>query len=81
MKSEMKKRKETGESELMDLLIAYQHSDMFRLDNNYYQEVAKEKGQKTLAPVDTRYIAGKHTKSGHEMQFFQGGDFSAGGHH
>ena len=42
----MAKRKETGESELMDILIAYQHSDMFRLDNNYYHEVAKEKGNR-----------------------------------
>jgi len=64
LKAEMKKRKETGVSELMDLLIAYQHSDMFRLDNNYYQQVAKENKRNPLAPVDTRYIAGKFTKAG-----------------
>ncbi|MGB3962074.1 MAG: 4Fe-4S dicluster domain-containing protein, partial [Sulfurimonas sp.] len=81
LKAEMKKRKETGESELMDILIAYQHSDMFRLDNNYYQQVAKESGQHLLAPVDNRYVAGKHTKAGHAMKFFHGGDVKAGGHH
>ena len=64
LKDEMKKRKETGVSELLDLLIAYQHSDMFRLDNHYYQEVAKAAKRNPLAPVDTRYIAGKFTKAG-----------------
>ena len=63
LKKEMKKRKETGESELMDILIAYQHSEMFRLDNNYYQEVAKENGRTPLAPVDERYVKGKYTKA------------------
>jgi complex iron-sulfur molybdoenzyme family reductase subunit beta len=48
----------------MDILIAYQHADMFRLDNNYYQEVAKEQKRTPLAPVDTRYLAGKFTKAG-----------------
>jgi complex iron-sulfur molybdoenzyme family reductase subunit beta len=80
LKAEMKKRKETGESELMDILIAYQHSDMFRLDNNYYQEVAKAAGQTPLAPVDNRYIAGKHTSTKHVMNFTHGGH-AAGGHH
>ena len=65
VKAEMKKRKETGESELMDLLISYQHQNMFRLDNNYYQEYAKEKGLHLAAPVDTRYIKGKHTTITH----------------
>ena len=65
LKKEMKKRKETGESELMDILIAYQHSEMFRLDNNYYQTVAKEKGLTPLAPVDERYVKGKFTKATH----------------
>ncbi len=37
VKREMKKRKDSGESELMDLLIAYNHEDMFRLDSGYYQ--------------------------------------------
>ena len=81
LKAEMKKRKETGESELMDILIAYQHSDMFRLDNNYYQQVAKDNGQHALAPVDNRYVAGKFTKPGHEMNFFHGGHGNTGGHH
>ena len=64
LKDEMKKRKETGVSELMDILIAYQHADMFRLDNQYYQNVAKEQHRTPLAPVDTRYIVGKFTKAG-----------------
>jgi len=80
LKSEMKKRKETGVSELMDLLIAYQHSDMFRLDNNYYQQVAKENKRNPLAPVDTRYIAGKFTTPSHTMPLF-GGHEASGGHH
>ncbi|KIM09609.1 MAG: chemotaxis protein CheY [Sulfurovum sp. FS08-3] len=62
LKAEQAKRKETGESEILDLLISYHHSEMFRLDNNYYQEVAKAKGQNPLAPIDTRYIKGKNTK-------------------
>jgi len=81
LKSEMKKRKETGESELMDILIAYQHSDMFRLDNNYYQQVARDNGGHALAPVDTRYTAGKHTPSGHTMNYTHGAGFTPGGHH
>jgi len=81
LKAEMAKRKETGASELMDLLISYQHQDMFRLDNNYYQEVAKQKGQTLLAPVDTRYIAGKFTKDLHKMNFFHGAEHTTGGHH
>jgi DMSO reductase family type II enzyme iron-sulfur subunit len=81
LKAEMQKRKETGESELMDLLIAYQHHDMFRLDNNYYHEVAKQKGNKLAPPVDSRYIVGKHTQAGHQQHWIQGGDLSAGGHH
>lgn len=79
LKAEMQKRKETGVSELMDLLIAYQHSDMFRLDNNYYQQVAKENKRNPLAPVDTRYIAGKFTKKGHGQVLFGGN--TTGGHH
>ncbi len=65
LKAEKEKRAKTGESELMDILIAYQHKDMFRLDNNYYQQVAKDKGMKPLAPVDERYVAGKYTKISH----------------
>ncbi len=59
---EMKNKKEKGESELMDILIAYNHHDMFRLDNDYYQKTAKEKGNKPFDLIDRRYIAGKHTK-------------------
>jgi len=61
IRAEQDKRKKTGESELMDLLIAYQHSEMFRLDNNYYQDVARSKGLMPLAPIDQRYIKGKYT--------------------
>lgn len=32
LEAEMKKRRETGKSELMDLLIAYNHSEMFRIE-------------------------------------------------
>lgn len=63
VKAEQKKRKETGESELMDILIAYQHSEMFRLDADYYKDVMKKQGLSPLAPVDTRYSKGKYTKS------------------
>lgn len=62
LKDEKEKRAKTGESELMDLLIAYHHSDMFRLDNNYYQEFARESGKSLLAPIDERYSSGKNTK-------------------
>ena len=65
IKEEREKRRKTGESELMDILIAYQHKDMFRLDHNYYQEVAKSKGAKPLPLVDERYVSGKHTKISH----------------
>ncbi len=61
LKGEMEKRKKTGESEILDLLISYKHSEMFRLDNNYYQEVAKAKGAHPLAPIDDRYVKGKNT--------------------
>jgi complex iron-sulfur molybdoenzyme family reductase subunit beta len=61
LKAEQKTRKETGESEILDLLIAFNHADMFRLDSNYYQEVAKAKGN-PLAPIDARYSKGKNTK-------------------
>ena len=67
LKAEMKKRKETGESELMDMLIAYNHDDMFRLDNNYYAEFAKSKGLAPSKPVDERYVSGKFTQ---KMKFF-----------
>jgi len=65
IKAEKDKRAKTGESELMDLLIAYHHEDMFRLDANYYQDVAKAKGANPLAPIDSRYAKGKFTKEIH----------------
>ena len=61
VKAEKQKKAQTGESEVMDLLIAYQHQNMFRLDQGYYEGVAKEKGNK-LAPIDNRYRSGKYTK-------------------
>jgi len=70
LRAEMKKRKETGESELMDLLIAYKHEDMFRLDGNYYAEYAKSKGMPVIKPVDERYLSGKFTA---KMTFFTKG--------
>ena len=38
----------------MDILIAYKHDDMFRLDGEYYKEI------KNLIFVDNRYGAGKY---------------------
>ncbi len=67
VKDEIKKRKETGESELMDLLIAYNHDDMFRLDNDYYQDYAKKSKLSPFKLIDTRYSSGKNSKS---MKFF-----------
>lgn len=67
VKEEIKKRKETGESELMDLLIAYNHEDMFRLDSGYYQDYAKLHGLVPMKLVDNRYSAGKNSNS---MKFF-----------
>ncbi|MBD3841478.1 MAG: respiratory nitrate reductase subunit beta [Campylobacterales bacterium] len=54
---EKEKRKKTGQSELMDILIAYNHSQMFRLDQEYYQNLNQNK----LAPIDTRYKNGTYT--------------------
>lgn len=62
LKTEMEKRKATGESELLDLLISFQHKEMFRLDNNYYHDYAHNQHKKMLAPVDDRYIKGKYTQ-------------------
>ena len=61
IKSEMKIRKETGKSDLLDLLIAFKQEEMFKLDNNYYQEYAKSIGRPLLSPVDDRYSSGKFT--------------------
>jgi complex iron-sulfur molybdoenzyme family reductase subunit beta len=61
VRAEKEKKALTGESEVMDLLIAYQHQNMFRLDQGYYEQVAKEKGN-TLSPIDSRYRSGKYTK-------------------
>ncbi len=67
VKREMKKRKDSGESELMDLLIAYNHEDMFRLDSGYYQNYAKIHKLAPVKLVDDRYSAGKNTNT---MKFF-----------
>jgi complex iron-sulfur molybdoenzyme family reductase subunit beta len=56
IKDEMEKRKSTGKSELLDLLIAYKHQDMFRLDAGYYSH-----HNNSLKPIDHRYDAGKFT--------------------
>jgi complex iron-sulfur molybdoenzyme family reductase subunit beta len=69
IKSEMKKRKETGESELMDILIAHKHEEMFRLDNEYYHTVAKENNQRILSPLDKRYLSGKYTDNVLDIKF------------
>ena len=61
----MEKRKRGEQSELMDILIAYNHADMFRLDNEYYQKLAAEKGLKGteyFKLVDERYIQGANTQ-------------------
>ncbi len=65
LKSEMAKRERGEESELMDILIAYNHADMFRLDNEYYQNIAAEqglKGSEFFKIVDSRYIQGANTQ-------------------
>jgi complex iron-sulfur molybdoenzyme family reductase subunit beta len=67
IKDEMKKRKETGESELLDLLISFKHSEMFRLDNDYYKSYEKAKNN-PLKPIDDRYIKGANTK---KLSFFK----------
>ena len=64
------------ESELMDILIAYKHSDMFRLDNDYYQSIAHENERKPLPTVDERYIVGKNTPKVKHFSLS-----SHGGHH
>ena len=58
----------------MDLLIAYQHADMFRLDNAYYQSVAKEKGRAPLQPLDDRYLKGKESKGAAETKVEERGE-------
>ncbi|MDQ7055861.1 MAG: hypothetical protein Q9M89_05070 [Persephonella sp.] len=48
----------------MDILIAYSHADMFRLDENYYREVAAKqglKGTEFFKLIDERYVQGKNT--------------------
>jgi len=57
MRAEMEKKKAGQGSEILDLLIAYKHSDMFRLDNDYYKAIANG----NLKPIDDRYKAGKFT--------------------
>lgn len=65
LRKEMEKRAKGEESELMDILIAYSHRDMFRLDNNYYQKEAASKGLKGsefFKIVDQRYLQGANTQ-------------------
>jgi complex iron-sulfur molybdoenzyme family reductase subunit beta len=69
----MDRRKRGEPSELMDILIAYSHADMFRLDENYYQNLAKEKGLKGtefFKIIDERYIQGANTKKVQVKQYF-----------
>ena len=67
MKDEMQKRKESGESDLLDLLISFKHSEMFRLDNDYYKAYESAKNN-PLKPIDERYIKGVNTK---KLSFFK----------
>jgi len=64
LRKEMEKRARGEESELMDILIAYSHRDMFRLDNNYYQQTADKKlrGTEFFKVIDQRYLQGANTK-------------------
>lgn len=61
IKNELKRRKDTGESEMLDLLIAFKHSEMFRLDEGYYMDNSKALGYNKLKPIDERYRSGKFT--------------------
>jgi len=74
LKEEMEKRKRGEESELMDILIAYNHADMFRLDEQYYQNLAAEqglKGTEFFKIIDHRYIAGAHTNKEEVKVYFE----------
>jgi len=62
LKEEREKQKSGEKSEILELLIAYQHSDMFRLDSDYYRQVAKERGKKPYRELDDRYRQGKYTQ-------------------
>ncbi|WP_457640890.1 4Fe-4S dicluster domain-containing protein [Persephonella sp.] len=73
LKEEMEKRKRGEPSELMDILIAYNHADMFRLDENYYQNIAAEKGLKGsefFKIIDERYVQGANTEKAEVKQYF-----------
>ncbi len=75
LKGEIEKKKKGRDSEILDMLIGYKHSDMFRLDSNYYKKVAHDKKEKPAPLVDNRYIVGKNTKK--FTNFFE----NMGGHH
>lgn len=64
LRREQEKRARGEESELMDILIAYSHRDMFRLDNNYYQKNTdkKLKGSEFFKVIDQRYLQGANTQ-------------------
>lgn len=61
LQDEKKKHQQTQQSELMKILIATKHQEMFRLDANYYQLLARQKGKNPLTPLEKRYKAGKFT--------------------
>ncbi|MGE4294293.1 MAG: 4Fe-4S dicluster domain-containing protein [Campylobacterales bacterium] len=58
LQAEVDKRHKGQESELIDMLVAFQHKDMFRMDNGYY---LKTYGPAVSAPIDERYVKGKFT--------------------
>ncbi len=62
IKDEKEKKKNGKESQLLDILIAFKHSDMFRMDHGYYSKNSASMGTKKLAPIDERYVRGKETK-------------------
>jgi complex iron-sulfur molybdoenzyme family reductase subunit beta len=45
LQNERKKRRSGKGSELMDILIAYRHEEMFSLDADYYQKVGQKGGE------------------------------------
>jgi len=62
IKKELEAKKSGKGSELLDMLIAFKHPDMFRLDFGYYRENEKSLGYKNLKPIDERYVNGKFSK-------------------
>lgn len=52
LETEREKKRRGEKSELMDLLIAYRHADMFKLDATYYQQKPAEKTAPPKATQD-----------------------------